>query len=484
MNADNTLPQSDEYRCPGEEHAISQSVHLGRLAAFYPACRQCPRRDDTGTLSPRQVAQLAETRGRAQPQSLFHDEGAGGVYLNDLTPAAARKIAAAFGAAMIEEGLKQIREGEGERGRGGEKHGDCDDLLVSLSPCLPLSPSVLLAGDGRPLTAELVAAAAEGLRAVGCNVVDIGPSTGACLAFAVDRFQTAGGVLVGNPGSDSHTAGLKFWASGSRPLSAGGSLEPIIERYRAGNYPNSSIGEKGEGTLPFRPTRTYGELTRCQAEEPYLAQMSEHYHALRPLRVVIDSASKPTVDFLRRLVAAVACEVVACRTSRNDLARQILDAAAHFAVCIDGDGETCHALDERGRDVSPERLLLLVAQRSSAKSVVLETETSRAVIDRLGQFGMQIATSSPRRADMYAAMRQSGAVLGGGPSGRFWHVEAGLPGTVPIFVSAKMGLSPLTPTQAGLPLCDALMTVTRLLMLLSQSDEPFSEVLDRDAALG
>jgi hypothetical protein len=30
---------------------------------------------------------------------LFHDEGAGGVYLNDLTPAVARSIAAAFGAA-------------------------------------------------------------------------------------------------------------------------------------------------------------------------------------------------------------------------------------------------------------------------------------------------------------------------------------------------------------------------------------------------
>ena len=61
---------------------------------------------------------------------------------------------------------------------------------------------------------------------------------------------------------------------------------------------------------------------------------------------------------------------------------------------------------------------------------------------------------------MAAAMREHGALLGGGPSGRFWHADA------------------------GVPLPDALMTVTRLLMLLSRSDEPLSAVLDREAPLG
>ena len=88
---------------------------------------------------------------------------------------------------------------------------------------------------------------------------------------------------------------------------------------------------------------------------------------------------------------------------------------------------------------------------------MLETETSPAVADRLEHLGIRVASSSPRRADMAAAMLKHGAALGGGPSGRFWHAEA------------------------GLPLCDALMTVTRLLIVLSRSDEPLSQVLDRDA---
>lgn len=67
--------------------------------------------------------------------------------------------------------------------------------------------------------------------------------------------------------------------------------------------------------------------------------------------------------------------------------------------------------------------------------------------------------SNARRADMAVAMRTKGALLGGGPSGRFWF---------PV---------------AGVPLPDGLMVVTRLLVLLSRSDAPLSAVLDRDAPL-
>ena len=480
MNADE--PQADPYRCPGEQHAISRAVHLGRLAAFYPACRQCPRREETGTLSPRRVAQLAETSRRGRPRSLFHAEGAGGVYLKDLSPAVARDIAAAFATVVVLAKPQAVSE--------------TDNLQISKSPNPQIPrPVILLAGDGRPLTAELVAAAAEGLRSTGCNVVDIGPSTAPCLALAVGHLQAAGGILIGNPGEDSHSVGMKFWAAGPRPLSgdcpdfrtsengtvpftpgAGVSLEAIIRRYEAGVAP---------------PARNHGQLRRYEADQPYLAPIAEHYHALRPLRVVVDSASRPTLDFLQRLAATVACQIIPTRSTRAELPRQILADAAHFAACIDGDGETCRVLDEQGHKVPPERLLLLLAASTDefpivggdscrrlpdalsqsatgvasynakpAGAVVLESGSTSAIDERLERLGISVARSSSRRADMAAAMLKHGATLGGGPSGRFWHLAA------------------------GLPLCDALMTVTRLLIALSRGDAPLSQVLDRDAPFG
>ena len=92
--------------------------------------------------------------------------------------------------------------------------------------------------------------------------------------------------------------------------------------------------------------------------------------------------------------------------------------------------------------------------------IVLEDSTPPAVARRIEELGARVVISGVRRAELSAAMSQHGAVLGGGPSGRFWHCET------------------------GVPLPDALMTVTRLLVLLSRSDEPFSTVLDRDGNMG
>ncbi len=416
-------------------------MHLGRLAAFYPACRQCPHRDDTGSLSPRQVEQLAETSQRGQPPSLFHDEGAGGVYLNDLTPAMARDLAAAFGMIVSDEGL-----GIGDRALE-QRAGFTDVLAVHHSASIihpsSTNPCVLLAGDGRPITAELVAAAGEGLRWSGCDVIDIGPATAACLALAVSHLQAAGGVMVGNPGEEPHRVGLQFWVAGPRPLSAGGSLEPLVARYQA---------------RVSRPSRSFGVLHRYQADIPYLATLAEHYHALRPLRVAVDSASQPLLEYLAKLTAAVACQIIPCRASQRDWPEKIRAEAAHLAVRVNGDGETCRVFDENGQAVPTDRLLLLLAP--DAGSVVLERATPRAVAERLEQKGVHVVLSDPRRADMAAAMREHRAAFGGGPSGRLWHAVV------------------------GVPLPDALMTITRLLALLSRSDQPFSVILDGLPAAG
>ncbi len=326
MSAIENPPQTAAYCCPGQQHPISRAVHLGRLAAFYPACRQCPHRDDTGTLSPRQVEQFEEVQASHRPRSLFHDEGAGGVYLNDLSPAAARNIAAAFGHLFSDP-----------------------QSPIPNSSAIP-NPSILLAGDGRAITAEVSAAASEGLRASSCNVVDVGPATAACLAFAVHHLSAAGGLLVGNPSEKPHVVGLQFWAAGPKPLSAGGSLEPVIQFYHSG----------------ISPARRHGALRRFQADGPYLAAVAKCYHALRPLRVVIDSASGPLVAYLRKLTATVACQVIPSRVAPRDLPEQVRTDAAHFAACVDGDGETCRVLDERGQPVPAERLLLLLAKERVA----------------------------------------------------------------------------------------------------------------------
>ena len=406
-----------EYRCPGERSTVSRAVHLGRLARFYPACRRCAHRDHTATHSPRLLKRLAETRRRGELRPIFDDEGAAGVYLNELDAATAGQMAAALGVCLRRQ-----------------------------PPRAAEPPVVVIAGDGRPLTAEAVAAVGEGLRWSGCHVVDVGPATAGCTAFAIDHLAASGGVLVGNPTSRVQTLGLKFWAGGARPLSAGGGLEAVRQVFHSG---------------AARPARKYGSLRRFQAAAPYLAGLAEYYHALRPLRFVLDTNCPPVAGYLKELTGPIACRVVPCRTSPDRLADQVRTDEVHFAVRIDDDGQRCGLMDDRGREVPAARFLLLLARhllnQQRDRPIVAEDGTPAEVVGEIRRLGSRVITCDPRRAEMDRAIRQNGAILGGGSSGRLWY---------------RLDDDRCSP--------DALVSLTFLLRILSQSDRRLSEVLDAE----
>ena len=61
--------QQLEYFCPGERHPISRSVHLSRLSAFYPNCRDCVHRADMALFSAPVKRQINNTERRRQRES-------------------------------------------------------------------------------------------------------------------------------------------------------------------------------------------------------------------------------------------------------------------------------------------------------------------------------------------------------------------------------------------------------------------------------
>ncbi len=417
-----SLPCVSEYRCPGQGYAISRAVHLGRLARFYPLCQQCPHRHDTATFSARRVRQLDAVHAGQPEPPWFDDEGIAGVGLNTLTRAAVRRLAAALGSLL----------------RSGRLPGSAPRAV----------PAVVVGFDGRSATAALLAAASEGLRWAGCEAIEVGAVTAPCLAYAVDHLQAAGGLLIGNPSGHPHTAGMKFWGPGGFPLVAGGRLEQLQQAFEAG---------------VDRPVRRYGPLNRFRADEPYLAAPATHFHALRPLRVVLRTTSGPARDYLQSLVRPVACRMVWVAVGRERLGHETRAAAADLAVSVEDDGQRIAVFDERGRAVLPERLLLLLARhrcRDHGGIVVLDSGVSRRVVDALRSQGIDVLGAVSGRAELERAVRGDGVVLGGDAGGRLWHCEI------------------------GPPLPDALVSLALLLEVLSVSDRPLSEVLDLAAPLG
>ncbi|MBI3840045.1 MAG: hypothetical protein HY288_19150 [Planctomycetia bacterium] len=430
--ATHSLPQpgADVYRCPGESYAIDRAVHLGRLASFYPGCRRCAHRHETHTLSPLEIGHWAEIGRRGAVGPRFMAESLRAKSPHEMQGSVVRQFAAALGIALWRD-----RDGR------------------------PKPPAVLVGADGHWITAELVAAVCGALQWAGCRATEIGAVTSAALAAAGHRFHADAAVWIGNASGEPHAIDLKVWGPAGKPWSSPGNLEIVREIYQ------SKVD---------RPKRRGGGLNRAHVDELYLAPFHSLFHALRPLKLVVDTTCEPLVRYLDKLVSQAACEVLrpgqsvgsnaAGDTAKSFLERrlatvgqQVLAAGADFGLWVDGDAEACHLVDERGASVDCQRLLLLLAQtvcrQQPDATLVLEREAQAEFDAALASLGARAIRSDSTRQAMCEAMHGSGAVFGGGPSGRFCFSG-----------------SPAAP--------DVLLTISLLLTILSESDRTLSDVLD------
>lgn len=430
--------EATEYLCPGKYGPVSRAVHLARLAAGDPICRNCPHHGDQAGLSPRWQAKIAQ-RGHHPAGELYCDEEhIAGLASHAVESAAVRQLAVALAI--------QLRH---------------------RNPEVAAMPLVVVAGDGRAVTAEALAAVSDGIRWAGCHVVEAGSIASPCLVHAMVRLQADGGIYVGQPPRDARDLGMKFWID-RKPVSAGGPLERLLQ--------------VAARTLD-RPTRRFGLRRRCEADRPYHAELADRYHGLRPLRFVVETRCAPSLRDIRTLIQPTACELVTA-------------GPFHFRMAIADDGESCQVADERGRPVPPERLLVLLArhvlsrdgvgypeagQKSGPvgsplppgtatipKTIVLEEETSPGVVRSLRSLGATIVHANRRRNAMAEAMGRSAALLGGGPCGRVWYP-----------LPCEGWCDPGEPCAVA----DALATLTLLLEVLSRSDRPLSGVLDAESPI-
>lgn len=424
------------YRCPGQTYTIDRTVHLARLAAFYPACLGCAHRHDSGGLSPLQLREWAQLERRARRGPRLCGEGFVGAASGDIDAAVVGRVATSLAAS-----LWRRRETS------------------------PATPTVLVGTDGSWTTADFVPAACRALAMSGCRALETGALTSACLATAAFHLRAEAALWVGNSSGEPHATSIKLWHDAGRPSSSPGDLDVALGCFES---------------PPARPKRRGGQLQRFDAQEVYLPTLRGLFHGLRPLVFVLDTTCHALVRYWQRLGAQSACRMVQPRSGlaesgpgatdrpfisrRADaVARDVLAEGAHFGMWIDGDGEACQLIDERGERVDSQALFMLLARyvcrEQPGAAIVLEPAADVAFGRSLERLGARVFRGQSTRQGMCEQMESTGALMGGGTSGRYWY--AGPP---------------------AMP--DALLSLSLLVSIHSQSDRPLSEVLDAASAAG
>lgn len=422
-----TTEAASIFQCPGEQQPISESVHLARLAAYYPACRDCIHRNNTGQIAPKIVERIKEAEHRIPRGSLLTDEGVRGIYLNEMTRLTAGNYAGAL-AALLWKKIPQISRGDLGK------------------PAQHPGPTVVTGHDERPSSPDVAVGVVRALRTMSCRVIDVGQITRPGFWFAVDHMQAAAGVHVSGSGCAPVWTGFDFVTAPATPISAGKLLTEIETRAQ---------------DVISRPSRQAGQLRAFHAAIPYEASLWKHFHALRPLKLVCSSASLMVRDLLTRIFETLPCELLLietpCRerdiTNSQDvdmirLSRTVQRQHADLGILIDDDAQRCGFVDERGSLVSSRQVTRMLADFMQ----VQHPEHPIAIESPAAEAFPAAINAGETMAAMSATIREHQAAFGGGDSGRYWFRES-------------------------FPTCDAVLTVARALQALSRSDAEFSRVV-------
>lgn len=429
-NISDTAPLVVEYTCPGDDHPISRSVHLSRLASFYPPCRDCPHCEDTGELAQQTVERLQSTRRRVARPTHFTDEGIRAVHRNELTRADAGHLAGALAWLLWQQRPPSV------------------PTTGTPTSTPARGPIVVVGHDARPSAPDLVVGVLAQLVRSGCRAIEIGRVSRPCFTFAVDHLQATAGIYVTGAGCDVAWTGLDAVTSAARPLSRGAGLEQWESRANSGYQ---------------RPTRRGGSRRSFDISELYEATLRRHFQPARPLKVCLGAAPGPLAATLTRLFEPLpwSLDLLACSTPEagKRIARRVRDTGAEIGlICRDDDGHV-DVIDESGcaipNDAIATLLTTLILAEHPGSTIVVDRESPRTLdtlTRRLGGIPRRVPGIS--RAEIWQAMVDHRAVLGLTGQGNFWFREA-------------------TPT------CDAVLVGARLLQALDRHEGPLSQLLQR-----
>lgn len=342
-----------------------------------------------------------------------------------------------------------------------------DDITVELAHSLGMAYATMLPDDeARPVVVgrdvrltgpELQRAVIHGLNDAGIDVVDIGMVPTPLAYFGVFHLDAAGCVMVTASHNPGEYNGFKMMLD--RESMHGEQIRTLYERMHTHIEPAITAG-------------THVEMNLVPA---YHDQLAGDIKLARPLKLVIDAGNGPSGVVAAPLFRELGCEVVelycepdgrfpnhhpdpTVEANMRELSEAVVAHGADLGMGFDGDGDRLGVVDEHGRIIWGDMLLLLLSRHllkaHPGATIISEVKCSQHMYDDIAAHGGKGIMWRTGHSPIKAKMKETGALLAGEMSGHIF------------FADRYYGFD------------DAVYAGARIMEMLAAQDRPMSALLD------
>jgi phosphomannomutase / phosphoglucomutase len=281
--------------------------------------------------------------------------------------------------------------------------------------------------DGRLSSPGLFNSLVKGLLAGGMNVIDIGICPSPLVYFSLFQLPVQGGIMITGSHNAAEYNGFKI-CIGEEAIH-GETIQELRRVMEAGTFTS------GQGTLSEHPIIP-----------DYLAYIRKNFSGVdgKHLHVVIDCGNGAAA-----LVAKEALEMLGCRVTGlycdldgrfpnhhpdptvlenlDDLVKAVIQHRADVGIGYDGDADRIGAIDEQGRVLWGDRLMVVYSRdiltANPGSTIISEVKASQCLYDDIAKRGGRPIMWKTGHSLIKAKMKSEKAVLAGEMSGHMFFAD-------------------------------------------------------------
>jgi phosphomannomutase/phosphoglucomutase len=347
--------------------------------------------------------------------------------------------------------------------------------------------TVVIARDGRLSSPGLANALSEGLRAGGCDVVDVGMVPTPVLYYATHKLETGTGIMVTGSHNPPQYNGLKMLIAGHTIYGDG--IKSLYHRIINGEIDSGDGGYEQQDVIAS-----------------YIDTIASDIQLARPLNIAVDCGNGVAAVLAVELFSRLGCDITElfCDVdgtfpnhhpdpskpeNLHDIKQAIADNSLDLGLAFDGDGDRVGIIDDKQNIIWADRQMMLYAadvlERKPGAQIIFDIKSSSNLASFIKDHGGDPLMWKTGHSFIKAKMKETGAELAGEMSGHIFFKERWFGFDDGLYSAARM-LEILSkrnqlPSEVFAELPDSVNTPELQIMFEEGEHYKFMEKFEQDA---